>query len=319
MVSSPIFFHKYNMENNINEYFIRTSSDKLDKVKNDHPEAILIHLHDENEDNLYVGDCRVTDNFNIGELPEDIKTNLGDKTLGELKDKSISEIVIDMICPLEIPKVKTNPSISISGVNTLIKVGDPLPNLNDVKVTPDRGLFTNGMTYAGEYNNDTSLVIEPGNFGEQCDEGIYIISGYGSFGEGVVPKDTRGNLHEELQYKGGSVSTNKKITVLYPIYVNSYDITNVDTELELKDYNSEQSWFVSIPAEIDDSNYKFKIKLPYEFSSMNVFQENPTKENVYDIPIEMSLFDEENHIYIRTLDPKDTITDIAKYEIKLKK
>lgn len=306
-----------------NEYFIRTTSDKLDDVKKEHPEAILIHLHDENEgkvirDNLYAGNCRVTDNFNIGELPDDIKTTIGN--LGELREKSISEIVLDMICPLEVPEVKTNPSISISVDNTLIKVGTILPDKNDVIVIPNRGLFTNGMSYAGEYNNDTVLTMKPEKWNEVCDEGSYTISCSGSFANGEAPKDTRGNICNDLQYIGGFVETNNiTIKAVYPIYVNSSDIQNVNTELELKDYNSEQSWFVSIPSEIDDSNYKFKIKLPYEFSSINVFQENPTKENVYDIPIEMSIFDEENHIYIRTLDPKDTITDIAKYEIKLKK
>ena len=52
--------------NEIPVEFIKTNSTQIDTVKEQHPGAI-IHLHNEDGDeDLYIGECRITDNFNLG-------------------------------------------------------------------------------------------------------------------------------------------------------------------------------------------------------------------------------------------------------------
>ena len=107
-----LFFHKYLMGK---IRFIKTTSEKLlntEVVKNelgdDYGDSI-IHTkdtHGEEDDkvidnNLYIGDDRITDNFNIGDLATSTPTrslgSLQKSTLGDLKKKSVSEILIDML------------------------------------------------------------------------------------------------------------------------------------------------------------------------------------------------------------------------------
>ena len=44
--------------------FIKTDSSKLSDVQKEYPGAI-IHVHDTNKDDLYIGNCKMTDNFNV--------------------------------------------------------------------------------------------------------------------------------------------------------------------------------------------------------------------------------------------------------------
>lgn len=303
--------------------FIKTDSKKLSDVQKDYPGAI-IHVHDTNKDDLYIGDCKMTDNFNVGEINDDANTiavgGLKASKLGDLKDKSMSQIIMDIVCPLTYPTVTTDPSINISYTgNTLIKVGDTLPLRTDIKVTTNKGSFNGGMPYAGELVN-TTLVMSTDNWGGTSAENVYTITGIGEFSEGEIPKDSHGNPYPSGQYKGGTVTTKNsiKITSVSPIYINTKDIT-VMKEI-LVDYNKGDTIHVEIPPEVDGTLdgtlYKFRVNLPSTFTKFIVKQYN-SLSGKYDININM--VDLGNHQYIRTTDEKDTKTGNTKYEIELKK
>ena len=310
------------MANNNEIHFIKTDSSKLSKVQEEYPGAI-IHVHDTNKDDLYIGNCKMTDNFNVGEISDDANTisvgGLKASKLGDLKDKSMSQIIMDIVCPLTYPTVTTNPSINISytgKTQILIKVGDPLPSRTDIKVTTNRGSFKGDMPYAGELVNVT-LDMKPGNWGGTSTETVYTITGTGEFADGEIPKDSHGNPYPSGQYKRGTVTTNQiTITSVYPIYINTDDIT-VMKEMPLIDYNKGDTIYVEIPPEDDGALDKFRVNLPSTFSTFIVKQYN-SSSGKYDIPINM--VDLGNNQYIRrTKDKKDTKIGIAKYEIKLKK
>lgn len=305
-------FHKYNMAT-IDDYFIRTTSSKLEGVKTDYPDAVLIHVHDENgnRDELYAGGELVTDKFNIGDMDESIQTEklggLESSTLGELKNKGISQIIMDMVCPLVLPTPQV-PTVQISCSNLLMKVGDNLPGRDDIRVTPNGGNMT-----------ESALSISSGSFGGVAEEGVYSISCIGTFDAGEIPVDSHRNPHPEIRYPGGNVSSNTlKITAVYPIKVNTESISDM-TEQHLVNYNSEQSLTVSIPAEVDGTMNKFMVELPYAFSKFVVKQYNPVSGE-YDIPVNMERLEGgDGVLYVRTTDLFNTHMTVTKYKITIKK
>lgn len=287
-------------------------------------ESSFIHLHkvnEDKEDNLYIGDCRMTDNFNTRNVPDKAKTislgGLDESTISQLKSKTLSEILMQIICPRvnpEPPSEKPNMTISYSG-NNLIKVGTVLPSRSDIRCSYDRGQWTDGTVYAGEYGEPT-LTMNLDKWGQESDEGNYIISGKVQFNKGTKPKDSYGVEYNKY-YEGGDVSSNNiRITSVYPIQINTDDITEMK-EQSLVDYiNSNPVLHITVPAEIDGTLDKFKIYLPYEFKSIEVNQYNPVSGK-YDIQIEMPPMDDCSYHYIRTKDTKNTNTGFVKYEIKL--
>lgn len=304
--------------------FIKTNSSKLSDVQKKYRGAI-IHVHDQNKDDLYIGNCKMTDNFNVGDISDNANTisvgGLGETTIGELKNKSMSQIIMDIVCPLTYPTVATFPSINISYTGkTLIKVGDTLPLRTAIKVTTNKGSFKGGMPYAGELvNNKVNLVMNPDNWGDPSVEKTYTITGYGEFAEGEIPKDSHGNPYQSGQYKGGKVTTNTiTITSVYPISINTDKITEM-TEWPLVDYITGVKIYVEIPREVGGTLDKFRVNLPSTFTSNSTFtvKQYNSLSGKYDIDINMVKL--ENNQYIRTTDVNDTKTGIAKYEIKLKK
>lgn len=309
-----------NTEKNIIGFYKVLNSGRLDETRKDHP-ASFIHFHDEGkEDNLYIGDCRITDNFNIRNVPDKANTvkvgGLDPTTIGVLKDKSLSEIIMQMICPRtppEPPISKPSMTISYSG-NRLVKVGSNLPAKEDIIITCDKGKWSDGTVYAGEPSN-TDISISPGKWGETSDEGNYVISGSIIFGAGPKPKDSYGEEYDD-NYTGGTVLSDEiKITSVYPILINTDNIK------EMKEYlvdyiNSNPVLKITVPAEIDGTLDKFKIYLPYEFSSIDVKQYNPVSGK-YDIQINMVSMDDCSYHYIRTKDTKTTNTGSTQYEINL--
>ena len=303
--------------------FIKTDSKKLSDVQKEYPGAI-IHVHDQNKDDLYIGDCKMTDNFNIGTMDENTNTiavgGLKASKLGDLKDKSMSQIIMDIVCPLTYPTVTTDPSITISySGSKLVKVNTKLPLKGNISFTANRGKLSDGSTYAGELvNNKVTQVMSPDNWGGISTEKVYKITGTGTFADGEIPKDSHGNQYQSGQYKSGTVTTNQiTITSVYPIYINTDKITEM-TE-RLVDYNTEQTFHVTIPPEVDGTLDKFRVNLPSTFTSNSTFtvKQYNSLSGKYDININMVKL--ENNQYIRTTDKKDTKTGIAKYEIKLKK
>ena len=72
----------------INFYEVHSDTG-LDSIKNNPDyESSFIHLHKKNEENLYIGECRMTDNFNTRNVPDKAKT----MEVGGLKPTTIEEL-----------------------------------------------------------------------------------------------------------------------------------------------------------------------------------------------------------------------------------
>lgn len=303
--------------------FIETTSTKLTNVQEKHPGA-FIHVNDENGDDiLYIGEDKVTDKFNVGD--EDLNSptrkvgGLNASTIGELKEKSVSEILLDILRPdVVVPTVQESASINISySGNKLIKVGDLLPTEDNIISTVKDGKWSDGTPYAGGHG-DVVLSMSPDKWGQQSEEGIYTITGSVTFEEGGIPKDNFGTSYPDKKYNGGTkTSSSINITSVYPIYVN--DESDITTMREyIVDYlNGSKILYVSIPDEIDGTDDKFKVYLLSEFRIFEVKQYN-SSSGKYDTNIEMKLIEGETSKYIRTNDISDTFGP-AKYEIKLSK
>ena len=324
MVVPPFSINTYMGKlNNTPVVFIETTSTKLTNVQEKCPGA-FIHVNDENGDDvLYIGEDKVTDKFNVGD--EDLNSptrevgGLDASTIGELKEKSVSEILLDILRPdVAVPTIQEYESITISySGKKLIKVGDLLPTEDNITSTVKDGKWSDGTSYA-DGHSDVVLSISSDKWGQQSEEGIYTITGSVTFEEGGIPKDNFGTSYPDKKYNGGTKTSSPiKITSVYPIYVN--DENDITTMREyLVDYlNDSKILYVSIPGEIDGTDDKFKIYLPSEFSIFEVKQYNPLTGK-YDIPVNMELIDGETSKYIRTNDVSDTIGPTT-YEINLKK
>ena len=303
--------------------FIETTSTKLTNVQEEHPGA-FIHVNDENGDDvLYIGEDKITDKFNVGGKDLNSPTRkvggLDASTIGELKEKSVSEILLDILRPdVAKPTVQEYESISISySGEKLIKVGDLLPTEDNITSNVNDGKWSDGTSYAGGHG-DVVLSMSPDKWGQQSEEGIYTITGSVTFEEGGIPKDNFGTSYPDKKYNGGiKTSSPIKITSVYPIYVN--DESDITTMREyLVDYlNGSVILTISIPKEFDGTDDKFKVYLPSEFSIFEVKQYNQLTGK-YDIPVNMKLIEGETSKYIRTNDVSDTFGPTT-YEIKLSK
>lgn len=364
MLFLPYFINTYMTDDKLID-FIKTTSDKLEGVQKDYPYAV-IHTHDEmdngfTDDNLYIGVDRITDNLNIGDIDPNRATRkvggLDEATFGKLKDKSISQILMDILSPdiVEPVSVSINDVVISYGGNKLIKVGTNLPEEIDIKSIINDGIWSDGAPYAGGHSeikfsnlglsdvwnsDDIWYSNEPWNdltsfeteFGIPSKEGIYKIWGTVEFTEGGIPKDNFNNDYPEKQYGGGTLDSNIiMISSVYPIYINNGDnIKNIKKQ-PLVDYLSDVVTLedVSIQNEIDGTLDKFSVYLPGCFSTFEVKQFN-TLTNEYDIDIKMKAIEEVKIIddgeesdisyirYIRNDDVYDTL-GFTKYKIKLKK
>lgn len=303
--------------------FIETTTTKLKDVQTEHPGA-FIHVSDSNGDDvLYIGEDKITDKFNVGDENVNSPTRkvggLDASTIGELKEKSVSEILLDILRPdVVVPTVQEYESITISySGNKLIKVGDLLPTEDNITSTVKDGKWSDGTPYAHGHG-DVVLSMSPDKWGQQSEEGIYTITGSVTFEEGGIPKDNFGTSYPDKKYNGGTKTSSPiKITSVYPIYVN--DESDITTMREyLVDYlNGSKILYVSIPGEIDGTDDKFKVYLPSKFSIFEVKQYNPSTGK-YDILVNMKLVEGETSKYIRTNDVSDTLGSTT-YEIKLSK
>ena len=303
--------------------FIETTTTKLTNVQKDYPGA-FIHVNDENGDDvLYIGEDKITDKFNIGDENVNSPTRkvggLDASTIGDLKEKSVSEILLDILRPdVVVPTVQEYESITISySGKKLIKVGDLLPTKDNIISTVKDGKWSDNTPYAGGHG-DVALSMSSDKWGQQSEEGIYTITGSVTFEEGGIPKDNFGTSYPDKKYNGGTKTSSPiKITSVYPIYVN--DESDITTMREyLVDYlNGSMILTISIPKEFDGTDDKFKVYLPSEFSIFEVKQYNPSTGK-YDILVNMKLIEGETSKYIRTNDISDTFGP-AKYEIKLSK
>ena len=320
-------------------YVTAYSSDIDNKLKthvSNHPEdeGSFIHVCGNDVSNLYIGSHRVTDNFNVPDVDENFKTvkvgGLEESTIGELKNKPISDILFNIVCPDVKPTVDKKPSVTITySGNTLISVGTILPSETDITITSDRGVFSTGISYAGEVS-DSKLEMVPAKWGEASEEGRYTISAVVTFASGEVPVSSHGNKIPDSQYKGGVASNSIEIHSVHPIYTNGVKISENQSNIErgyisvlndiIVDYISgSKLFYIAVAEETDDS--KFKLEIPNSISSYTVMQKNNVSGK-YDIGITM-VSDLSNtrdgyKCYVRTTDSSDR-KGPSEYKIELKK
>ena len=320
-------------------YVTAYSSDIDNKLKthvSNHPEdeGSFIHVCGNDVSNLYIGSHRVTDNFNVPDVDENFKTvkvgGLEESTIGELKNKPISDILFNILCPDVKPTVDKKPSVTITySGNTLISVGTILPSETDITITSDRGVFSTGISYAGEVS-DSKLEMVPAKWGEASEEGRYTISAVVTFASGEVPVSSHGNKIPDSQYPGGGASNSIEIHSVHPIYTNGVKISENQSNIErgyisvlndiIVDYISgSKLFYIAVAEETDDS--KFKLEIPNSISSYTVMQKNNVSGK-YDIGITMAS-DLSNtrdgyKCYVRTTDSSDR-KGPSEYKIELKK
>ena len=320
-------------------YVTAYSSDIDNKLKthvSNHPEdeGSFIHVCGNDVSNLYIGSHRVTDNFNVPDVDENFKTvkvgGLEESTIGELKNKPISDILFNIVCPDVKPTVDKKPSVTITySGNTLISVGTILPSETDITITSDRGVFSTGISYAGEVS-DSKLEMVPAKWGEASEEGRYTISAVVTFASGEVPVSSHGNKIPDSQYPGGGASNSIEIHSVHPIYTNGVKISENQSNIErgyisvlndiIVDYISgSKLFYIAVAEETDDS--KFKLEIPNSISSYTVMQKNNVSGK-YDIGITM-VSDLSNtrdgyKCYVRTTDSSDR-KGPSEYKIELKK
>ena len=309
-------------------FYVTTYSSGIDdKLKNhvsNHPEdeGSFIHVCGDDVSNLYIGSHRVTDNFNVPDADESFKTvkvgGLEESTIGELKNKPISDILFNILCPDVKPTVVNGPSVKITySGNTLISVGTTLPVKEDIKITANRGKFSTGISYAGEVSK-SKLEMVPAKWGEASEEGKYTISAVVTFASGEVPVSSHGNEIPDSQYPGGNVySNNIEIHSVHPIYTNGVKISELNAIIV--DYIDGGSFYIAVAEETDNS--KFRLDIPNSISSYTVMQKNNVSGK-YDIGITM-VSDLSNtrdgyKCYVRTTDSSDR-KGSSEYKIELKK
>ena len=317
-------------------YVTAYSSDIDNKLKtlDSGYDGSFIHVCGGDVSNLYIGSHRVTDNFNVPDVDENFKTvkvgGLEESTIGELKNRPISDILFNIVCPDVKPTVESNPSVTITySSNKLISVGTTLPSVVDIKITADRGAFSTGISYAGEVSN-SELTMTPAKWSEASEEGKYTISAAVTFASGEVPVSSHGNKIPDSQYKGGVASNSIEIHSVHPIYTNGVKISENQSNIErgdisvlngiIVDYISgSKLFYIAVAEETDDS--KFKLEIPNSISSYTVMQKNNVSGK-YDIGITM-VSDLSNtrdgyKCYVRTTDSSDR-KGPSEYKIELKK
>ena len=309
--------------NGTNVEFIETTTTNLSTVQASHPGA-FIHVNDANgDDQLYIGDDQVTDKFNVGDSSSSTPTRkvggLNASTIGTLKNKTVSEILMDILRPdVVVPTISIPASVNISySGSTLIEVGTSLPSRPNITPIVNDGSWSDGTPYTGGHSSITwNMNPNSWSWGETSDEGKYTISGSVTFDEGGKPKDNFGT--EYPAYQGGTVNSNTiTITAVHPIYINDGNVITVMNK-HIVNYIDGVELSVTIPPEIETPEpTKFKVQVPYQFSRFEVKKYNQLT-NRYDIDVPMVFVPGSTNMYIRQ-DNTYTNTASTQYKINLKK
>ena len=133
--------------------FIKTDKEGLDlkNIQDNYPNSI-IDVNSVSEKNIYIGQNRVTDNYNLGVDVNSITNNVGGMKSGinasELKGKSVSEI-------LDIILFASNNNLTIKGV----QVVDKIENLTDDTLTD----VYQGMVVSVVEDNSLYILLSDSN------------------------------------------------------------------------------------------------------------------------------------------------------------
>lgn len=183
------------------------------------------------DDGLYVEDFSQDINnikYHQGQIDEylvDLKynTNLPDETTSpvhegitveQLKNKSLSEIVDEVLFPAEVRDL-VEPIISYSDIETTVEINTPVYYPQVEYLAGDAGetiISTNNLTFNGiEYNENYYNNI-----------GTYIFTAITQYDAGNYLKNNRGEI-TNFRIEAGAVSTTKSIKVTYPWYAGNIE------------------------------------------------------------------------------------------------
>lgn len=254
------------------------------------------------------------------------------KTKSDFEGKTVNEMLDAILYPTLSP-TKTDPSVTIKyngSLSTLFEVGTTTPKTSDFSVTTNRGSLSyvnsNGDYYYGGTFGTPSYTINgtSGTGGVTSVYGNYIYKVSVSCSAGATPLNNKGEVDASVAaYTGGTFTSSKTFTALYPIYINTSSISTM-TKQTLKDYynNSSIGYYVTIPAEVINGD-KFMVELPEGLTLSSVKQKNMTN-NQYDIDITMvsngttTYSGKTYNKYIRTKTATDAVGQ-AYYYIVIKK
>lgn len=254
------------------------------------------------------------------------------KTKSDFEGKTVNEMLDAILYPTLSP-VKKDPSVTIKykgSLSTLFEVGTTTPKISDFSVETNRGSLSyvnsNGdYYYAGEFGTPSYTINgTSGTGGVTSVYGNYIYKVSVSCSAGATPLNNKGEVDTSVSaYAGGTFTSSKTFTALYPIYINTSSISTM-TKQTLQDYynNSQIGYYVTIPAEVINGD-KFMVELPEELTLSSVKQKNMTN-NQYDIDITMvsnGTTTRSGHTYnkyIRTTTATDAVGQ-AYYYVVIKK
>ena len=133
-------------------------------------------------------------------------------TVEQLKNKSLSEIVDEVLFPAEVREL-VEPTIEYSDIKTLVEINTPVYYPQVEYLAGDAGetiVSTNNLTFNGiEYNEDYYNSV-----------GTYIFTAITQYDAGNYLKNNRGET-TDFRIEAGAVSTTKSVKVTYPWYAGN--------------------------------------------------------------------------------------------------
>ena len=133
-------------------------------------------------------------------------------TVEQLKNKSLSEIVDEVLFPAEVREL-VEPTIEYNDIKTLVEINTPVYYPQVEYLAGDAGetiVSTNNLTFNGiEYNEDYYNSV-----------GTYIFTAITQYDAGNYLKNNRGET-TDFRIEAGAVSTTKSVKVTYPWYAGN--------------------------------------------------------------------------------------------------
>ena len=162
----------------------------------------------------YIDESLVDLKYNTN-LPDETSSPVHEGiTVEQLKNKSLSEIVDEVLFPAEVRDL-VEPIIEYSDIETLVEINTPVYYPQVEYLAGDAGetiVSTNNLTFHGiEYNEDYYNNV-----------GTYIFTAITQYDAGNYLKNNRGEI-TNFRIEAGAVSTTKSVKVTYPWYVGNIE------------------------------------------------------------------------------------------------
>ena len=273
----------------------------------------------------------------------DIDSGLSKSDFTGDNKQTINQIIDKILFPTYQPEFVEEPGVKLSFSHSefvdelLVKSKTPISNysINNLSINVNKGKLSyennhaNYDYYGNEDKTQRELIVTPTFQYPVTEEKIYEMQVKCKFEDGGKPLDNKSYYATSIeQFNSSYIYSNTiKLISVYPIYVNTEDITQL-TEQPLINYLDVDggTFEATIPPENDNKNEKFKIRLPNGVKLLSVKQYNVTTGK-FDINIEMSnnaieskRIDNVYYItYTRTLNQYDTKVTPVRYQITIKK